>query len=183
MSRLRRVELHSRFFFVTTNLRRGIRPFSDSEFGILGSAIEVVRSRTKLALCAYCFMPDHWHAIVLPAEGSSISDILMRAKILAQRQISKARLSRDGIWQSRFYDRILRSRREFDETLEYIHQNPVRKGLVKRVPPIGPGRAQDGTRTEQGRLRLMKFGYRSILGIESEEQPQVPAHGVCPCAT
>jgi len=98
---------------------------------MLANAIEVVRSRTKFALCAYCFMPDHWHAVILPAEGSSISDVLMRVKILAQRQISKARGSRDGVWQSRFYDHILRSRREFDETVEYVHQNPVRKGLVE----------------------------------------------------
>ena len=131
MSRLRRVELHSRFFFVTTNLRRGVRPFSDHEFPILADAIELIRSRTKFALCAYCFMPDHRHAIVLPAEDSSISDILMRVKILAQRQISKVRESREGIWQSRFYDHILRSRQEFDETLEYIHQNPVRMRMVE----------------------------------------------------
>jgi len=76
-------------------------------------------------------MPDHWHAIILPAEDSSISDVMMRVKILAQRQISKARASREGTWQSRFYDHILRTRREFDETLDYIHQNPVRKGLVE----------------------------------------------------
>ncbi len=98
---------------------------------MLASAIEVIRGRTKLALCAYCFMPDHWHAIILPEEGSSISDVLMRVKILAQRQISKMRGSREGIWQSRFYDHILRTRREFDEALDYIHQNPVRKRLVE----------------------------------------------------
>jgi REP element-mobilizing transposase RayT len=131
MSRLRRVELHSRFFFVTTNLRRGIQPFDDREFPMLANAIELVRSRTKLALCAYCFMPDHWHAIVLPEEGSSISDVMMRIKILAQRQISKARASHEGIWQSRFYDHNLRTRREFDETDDYIHQNPVRRKLVE----------------------------------------------------
>lgn len=133
MSRLRRVELHSRFFFVTTNVRRGTRPFSDREFSMLASAIELVRSRTNIALCAYCLMPDHWHAIILPQEGGSISDTLTRVKILAQRQISKARGSREGVWRSRFYDHILRTRREFDETLDYTHQNPVRKGLVENA--------------------------------------------------
>ena len=131
MSKLRRVEVHSRLFFVTTNARRGIQPFSERELSILAMAIASVRTRTRLALCAYCLMPDHWHAIVLPQTDSSISDILMRVKISAYRQISKARGSREGIWQSRFYDHILRTRREFDEVLEYIHQNPVRKQLVE----------------------------------------------------
>ena len=137
MSRLRRVEQHSRLFFVTTNLRRGVRPFNDREFSTLANAIEVVRSATKFSLCAYCFMPDHWHAIVLPDEGSSISDVMMRVKILAQRQISNARNMREGIWQSRFYDHILRTRREFDETLEYMHQNPVRNALVESATDWG----------------------------------------------
>jgi putative transposase len=78
-------------------------------------------------------MPDHWPAVVLPADGSSISDALMRVKILAYRQISKSRGSREGIWQSRFYDHILTTRRGFDETVEYIHQNPVRRNLVENA--------------------------------------------------
>ena len=32
---------------------------------------------------------------------------------------------------SRFYDHVLRTRGEFDEALEYIHMNPVVKGLVQ----------------------------------------------------
>jgi len=131
MSRLRRVELHSRLFFVTTNLRRGATPINDREFPVLAKAIEGVRGRTKTAVCGYCLMPDHWHAIVLPQEGSSISDFLMRVKIAAYQRISKATNLRGGIWQSRFYDHILRTRREFDQTLEYIHRNPVRRGLVE----------------------------------------------------
>lgn len=59
-------------------------------------------------------MPDHWHAIVLPDDDSSTSDFMMRVKISAYRQISKARGSREGIWQSRSDDHILRTRREFE---------------------------------------------------------------------
>ncbi len=133
MSRLRRVELSSRFFFVTCNLRRGIALFKEPEFFILTKAIGATRRKMNVALCAYCLMPDHWHAIVLPQDGSSISDFMMRFKISAQRQISKTRGSHEGIWQSRFYDHILRTRQEFDETVEYIRQNPARKGLVENA--------------------------------------------------
>jgi putative transposase len=148
MSRLRRVERHSRLFFVTSNLRRAVPPIHDHEFSILARAIEGVRGRMKTAVFGYCLMPDHWHAIVLPEEGSSISDFLMRVKIAAYQRIRKARSSRDGIWQSRFYDHILRIRREFDQTLEYIHQNPVRRGLVETAmewPWSGAAWYLDGT--------------------------------------
>lgn len=133
MSRLRRVELHSQFFFITRNLRRSTRQFSNDEFSLLVNTIDAVRRKANTALCAYCLMPDHWHAIVLPPETASVSHFMMRIKISAQRQISRARGSHEGIWQSRFYDHILRTRQEFDETVEYIRQNPARKGLVENA--------------------------------------------------
>ena len=37
------------------------------------------------------------------------------------------------LWQPRFFDRALRSVREYYEKVEYIHLNPVRAGLVKRA--------------------------------------------------
>ena len=120
MSRLRRVAQHSRFFFITCNLERGIRPLCDSEFELLAKALRSVRRKVPFALCGYCFMPDHWHAILLPEACSSISDILMRIKIAAHRRISKARECSQPIWQSRFYDHILHTRAEFDQTLHYM---------------------------------------------------------------
>jgi hypothetical protein len=37
------------------------------------------------------------------------------------------------LWQSRFFDRALRSVKEYYEKVEYFHLNPVRAGLVKRA--------------------------------------------------
>ncbi len=36
------------------------------------------------------------------------------------------------LWQGRFFDHALRTVKEYMETVEYIHWNPVRRGLVKR---------------------------------------------------
>jgi REP element-mobilizing transposase RayT len=36
------------------------------------------------------------------------------------------------LWQPRFFDRALRSVKEYNEKVEYIHLNPVRAGLVSR---------------------------------------------------
>ena len=131
MSRLRRLQLHSRFFFITCNLKRGVRPLDDHEFKLLAKALTSVRRKVPFAICGYCFMPDHWHAILLPEDGTSISDILMRIKIATYQRISKARECPQPIWQSRFCDHILRLRSEFDQTLTYMHENPAVKGLVE----------------------------------------------------
>jgi putative transposase len=130
MSRLRRVELHSRFFFITCNLKRNVQPLHDREFELLAKALNSVRRKVPFALCGYCFMPDHWHAILLPEDSTSISDILMRIKIAAYQRIGKGRECAEPIWQSQFYDHILHTRLEFDQALEYMHENPAVKGLV-----------------------------------------------------
>ena len=39
----------------------------------------------------------------------------------------------DGeLWQPRFFDRALQTVQEYNETVEYMHLNPVRAGLVSR---------------------------------------------------
>jgi REP element-mobilizing transposase RayT len=76
-------------------------------------------------------MPDHWHAVLFPDESASISDILLRIKTSSSIRIRKARNQKQLLWQPRFFDRILRTRGEFDETLAYMHENPVKKGLAE----------------------------------------------------
>jgi putative transposase len=36
------------------------------------------------------------------------------------------------LWQGRFFDRALRTVKEYAETVEYIHMNPVRRGLMRQ---------------------------------------------------
>ncbi len=36
------------------------------------------------------------------------------------------------LWQGRFFDRALRTAKEYHETVEYIRENPVKAGLVSR---------------------------------------------------
>ena len=127
MSRLRRPYLHSRFFFVTTNIRKGLRTFSDAEYGLLAESLIRMRQLVPVSICGYCFMPDHVHMILFPQEQTTISDAIMRFKVAASRRIRPLR--GEAFWQARFYDRALRTRGEYDEALDYIHMNPVRQGL------------------------------------------------------
>ena len=47
--------------------------------------------------------------------------------------INVGRQEGGDLWQGRFFDRALRTVKEYLETVEYIHLNPVRLGLVKRA--------------------------------------------------
>ena len=51
-------------------------------------------------------------------------------KVSSTRLINRERGESGRLWQGRFFDRALRTVREYNESVEYIHLNPVRAGLV-----------------------------------------------------
>ena len=86
---------------------------------------------TRFSILAYCFMPDHVHLL---AEGldaaSDCRHFLKRFKIKSSR--SFAREHGGSLWQTRYFDHILRPREPVEDFAWYIWLNPVRRGLVKR---------------------------------------------------
>ncbi len=110
------------------------------------------RDRADFDLWAYVVMPEHVHLVVLPRPEHRIRDILKSLKqSVARRAFSwlernnPAFLDRlkvvrtNGTWGYRFwqrgggYDRNLRSVADIHEKIAYVHNNPVRRGLVQRT--------------------------------------------------
>ena len=77
-------------------------------------------------------MPDHWHALIWPQYPLMLWQVLHGARKIMTLRFHARRGSRGPLWQHQFWDRLVRDGREFNERLEYMHLNPVKKGLVKR---------------------------------------------------
>ena len=77
------------------------------------------------AMGRYVIMPDHVHLFVCGHVEFVLSPWVGRLK----RAISVA-LSATRLWQPGFFDHILRSEESYGEKWEYVHENPVRAGLV-----------------------------------------------------
>jgi putative transposase len=129
MSRLRRIEHGGRYFFVTTNLARGVPPLTPKERGLCLEHIDKARAKHGFSLFAYVVMPDHLH-LLLAAFQSSLPDLMREWKSKSASAIAKLRGKRAAIWQPRYFDFILRRASDFGKKLEYIHDNPVSAGLV-----------------------------------------------------
>ena len=82
MSRLRRLVLSDRYFFVTCNLRRSRRALGEHDFGRLTSSLARMREKHGFALTAWVLLPDHWHAILYPRHPLVISALLKRVDSL-----------------------------------------------------------------------------------------------------
>ena len=119
-------------------------------------AITLGRQQGKFDLWAYVVMPEHVHLVLQPATGVKISQILTTLKqSVSKRAIPwlhqhapefLARLKAplpNGKQTHRFwlrgggYDRNLRGVADVYEKIEYVHNNPVRRGLVT-IPEAWP---------------------------------------------
>ncbi len=76
MSRLHRLLVKDRIFFVTVNIRPTHERFCDLEYALLLKVLDDSRRRLGFQLCGYVLMPDHWHALIWPADPLSISEVV-----------------------------------------------------------------------------------------------------------
>ncbi len=130
MSRLRRLVLSDRFFFITCRVHRLRRNLSESEFACLAEVVRQRREAHRFLLTAWVFLPDHWHAMIFPRSPVTISRVMESIKVSATRLINGDRGGRGVLLQGRFFDRALRTVKEYNEKVEYIHLNAVRAGMV-----------------------------------------------------
>ena len=109
--------------------------------------LDQVRSKRSFLLLGFVVMPEHVHLLVSEPPGSNPSIALQVVKQEVSRRLRKeyrlpsesqvgrkfaeARTAEEHFWQRRFYDFNVWSEKKFREKLEYMHANPVKRGLVE----------------------------------------------------
>ncbi len=149
MTRPRRYELPNQARYFTCSCYQRLPLFEGNhakhEFV---SALSRARERHGFLLLAWVLMPEHFHVIVVPdLPDSTVTHILTSLKAsVARRVLKQLRRANDPIlgqltssrgtthfWQrGGGYDRNVRSTSDLEEKVRYIHENPVRRGLVTR---------------------------------------------------
>jgi len=130
VSRLRRPYLSDRFFFITVRLLERRRKLDDADFERLALAIRRVRTEHPFFLTAWVFLPNRWHAICGLQYPLTIPEVLKSIKNSSTILVNDGRSASGELWQERYFDRALRSVKEYHEKVEYIHLNPVKAGLA-----------------------------------------------------
>jgi REP element-mobilizing transposase RayT len=92
----------------------------------------------RYQLFAWVVMPNHVHVLFEPAAGWKLAAIVASWKKFTARKICDGRKdgiseSEDPVWHREYWDRYIRDRKHFEETVKYIHMNPVKAGLVDRA--------------------------------------------------
>ena len=89
----------------------------------------------RYVLHAFVVMPNHVHVLFTPTKGVAIGNILHSWKSFSAKTVN-AVLHRTGtVWEKESWDRFIRNRRHFDNTLSYIRSNPGARPIPVYVAP------------------------------------------------
>lgn len=147
MSRYRRANTPgATYFFTVVTYRR--RPFlCDPDVRMaLREAITKVRKQYPFRIDGWVLLPDHLHAIWTLPPGNACFPLrwqqIKRSVTLrcgerlhrtAWMTESKTKHRESTLWQRRYWEHQIRDEADFERHMDYLHFNPVKHGLVKRV--------------------------------------------------
>jgi putative transposase len=86
----------------------------------------------RYLLGAWCVMPNHVHAVIVPTAKHGLATVLHSWKSFTAHEINKL-LERAGpIWERESFDHFIRSESAVNGFVSYTEENPVAAGLVRR---------------------------------------------------
>lgn len=136
MPRIARVAPGGMVFHV---LNRGVARMEifrkDKDFDAFHRVVQQTLRVTPMRICAYCWMPNHWHFVLWPERDGDLSKFMQRmANMHTQRwQRAKLRVGYGHLYQGRFKSFPIESDEHFYRVARYVERNAQRAGLVQRA--------------------------------------------------
>jgi len=142
---------------------------------ILLTSLDWVMKKYGATLFAYVFMPSHIHLVIEVDEGRSLSNLMRDFKKFTSTKI-RQKLENEGrhswverlrknasgkkgqvfkLWMDRFDDVVLFSESVLRTKVEYIHENPVKAGLVSVPEEWEFSSAKDYSQTGRSAFKIV----------------------------
>ncbi|HEY1033411.1 MAG TPA: transposase [Pseudoxanthomonas sp.] len=138
----RRIRQAGGTYFFTVNLAERSSTLLVDRVDDLRHAVRTVKQRHPFDIVAWVVLPDHLHAIwTLPDGDGDCATRWMLIKARFSRSIpkgeriraSRRRKGERGIWQRRFWERLMTDESDLRSHVDYVHINPVKHGHVVRA--------------------------------------------------
>jgi putative transposase len=157
----------SALVFVTTTAHEWTPVFSDDECAsAVVTQLQNALTHFDVSLVGYVLMPTHLHMLLGFRKIEKLSRFMQSFKILSSKSVAAIMpdsfshsLRVDGrfrLWKPRFDDVIITSEKQFLIKLDYIHNNPVKAGLVASASDWRCSSAAAWERDERGLLPIEK---------------------------
>ncbi len=117
-------------YFVSFRCREDLVLSDDARDAVVSAILHWDGKRMDLDSAVV--MPDHAHVIFRIVDGSALGEILHSIKSFSSKQVNKILGRKDPLWHEESFDHIIRHEAEWEEKTEYVRQNPVKRGLVRK---------------------------------------------------
>jgi len=144
-------------FFITTTFKGWLKLGEiDGFYQALIDNIIFYLKKYNAALAGYVLMPDHIHFIIF-INGDKLSAFMRDfKKYVSQKIVKDYKINESRIWFPR-YDRVAIFSEEIMRTkLENIHNNPVKRGLVRKAIDWEWSSARDYSGGKVGKIQIWK---------------------------
>lgn len=130
------------WFFTVNLLQRKNNDLLVREIELLRRVVQQVRQDHPFHIDAWVVLPEHLHCVLTLPNGDC--DFSLRWRLIKsafsralpkEERISATRqkYGERGIWQRHFWEHLIRDELDFQRHVDYVHVNPLKHGLVKRV--------------------------------------------------
>jgi putative transposase len=152
-------------WFFTANLLDRKATLLTDHIDLLRDAIGETKSRFPFHIDAIVILPDHLHTIwTLPEGDHDFSVRWRRIKASFSKSLPKTewidpnRTARGerGIWQRRFWERLIEDDDAYDRCVDYIYFNPVAHGHVQSISDWPHSSFHRDQRIDESQLEVIR---------------------------
>jgi putative transposase len=131
MGRLPRALDHGLIYHALNRGNNRVDVFAEAEdYEAFLLAMGQTQARYPFKLFGYCLMTNHFHLLLQPASGQSISRILQSLTVAHTWRHHKRQRSSGHVWEGRFKSSVVQDDEHLLVVLRYIEANPLRAAMV-----------------------------------------------------
>jgi len=144
MANYRRLFLHGYSYYITivTHQRN---PILTDNIELLRESFKYSKNKFSFRIEAIVVMPDHLHMIIEVMNPKEYPKIISCMKRYFSKNCNpkfyedvfqshhREKMGYLPVWQKRFYEHTIRDEKDFNTKLQYIHNNPLKHGLVENI--------------------------------------------------
>ena len=134
MTRQKRIYFQNAVYHITirgNNKLNILKENKDKEMFL--KSLKKFKSRFGFKLFGFVLMDNHVHLVIGTSNSVTISKI-MQAITLSYSVVFRKKYPYTGhVWQGRFRSNVIDNDSYILECLDYIHNNPIRAGIVKKT--------------------------------------------------
>ena len=123
--------------------------------------LQYLTNLETISIISYVVMPSHIHVLFGFSKIETLSKTIQTFKSITSRQVKEskiAELKENGykLWKPRFDDLIIKTEKQLKIKMEYIHNNPVKAGLVQKAEDWKYSSAVDWLIDKNGLVKIDK---------------------------